>query len=858
MKYAIRKGAPRAGEPDERYVEVALSVPHLPPLTYRVADAFAERLAPGLRVLVPLGRRRLTGYVIGPLGKSPPPGVEPASIKPVLEVMDDEPLLAPELLELTRWVAEYYCCGWGEALKFALPAHREKKTVERYRLSVFGRREADLEEGGLGLPGLGSTRTRGGHKARILVALRERPRTMQSLTASFGRGTRAEVMRLIEAGFVERVVEAVGGAARPRKARYARLRKKPVGDALKDLESRARRQADVLRFLSEAENGRVRLQKLEALFKGARAACAALEKKGWLLVEEDAVPDEADAPPRNQRPGAPPPALTGEQKKAFESVKADLRRRRFSVTLLHGVTGSGKTEVYMQLAQAALEEGMGALILVPEIGLTSQLLERFRGRFGHSVACLHSAYPERERMSAWRRVKNGEAPIVVGTRSAVFAPLPNLGMIAVDEEHDGSYKQEESPRYHARDTGIVRARNLGVPVVLGSATPSMESYTRARGGRYRLSVLPHRPAGGVLPKVRLVDLRKNTGPDPKTPELLTRDLAAAMRERLARGEQTLLFLNRRGFSSAILCRDCGESIPCPHCSIPLTFHREGGGRVQCHWCDYSARAPHRCPSCGSERVGYFGVGTQRVEEAVRARFPSARVQRLDRDTARRAGAYDRIFGAMRDGEIDILIGTQMVAKGHDFPRLTLVGVVVADVGLHVPDFRAGERTFQLLTQVAGRAGRADLPGEVIIQTFRPDHDAVQCARAHDYVGFYKREALARDRMGYPPYRRLARLRFESKNKHLAAKSAAWAASWLRGRRAPTAGRAAEADEVEHLGPAPAPVLRIRGIWRYHMILKAKSSRRLGEAIRSLAAEFDGEAAFSSVHLAVDVDPISLM
>jgi len=339
---------------------------------------------------------------------------------------------------------------------------------------------------------------------------------------------------------------------------------------------------------------------------------------------------------------------------------------------------------------------------------------------------------------------------------------------------------------------------------------------------------------------------------------LTRDLAAAIGERLERGEQTLLFLNRRGFSSVILCRDCGEAIQCPHCSIPLTFHREGGGRVQCHWCDYSAHPPNRCSSCRSERVGYFGVGTERVEQAVRARFPGARIQRLDRDTARRAGAYESIFGAMQSGEIDILIGTQMVAKGHDFPKLTLVGVVVADVGLHLPDFRASERTFQLLTQVAGRAGRADLPGEVIIQTFRPDHFAVQCAWTHDYAGFYKREALARERMGYPPYRRLARLRFESKNKHLAAKAGEWAASYLRRHGAAAAGRAMDSDRIGYLGPAPAPLVRIRGVWRYHMILKAKGSKRLGEALKSLVAEFDGQAAFSSVRLAVDVDPLSLM
>ena len=857
MKYTIKKEAARAHEAGSAYVEVALSVPQLKPLTYRASHELAERLSPGLRVLVPLGRRKVTGYVVHPPGMSPPPGVEPGSIKPVLEMLDDEPLLTPELLELTRWVADYYCCGWGEALKFALPSHREKKTVERYRLSEKGRVEAAFEEGGLGLPGLKPSEGKGSHKARILVALRKSPRTIGSLAASFGRGTRPELERLIDAGFVEKIVDEVGGS-KQRKAKYARLLEMPPEGELESLAKRAKRQAEILGLLEQADDGRMRLGELEILSKGARAACAALERKGWVEVVEDLLPDAEGVSEPGPGPGAPAMDLTDEQKESFELVKADIEQKNFSVTLLHGVTGSGKTEVYIRLAQEALENGLGALILVPEIGLTPQLLGRFQERFGGSVACLHSAYSDKKRISEWRRIKNGEAPIVVGTRSAVFAPVPNLGMIAVDEEHDGSYKQEESPRYHARDTGIVRARNLGVPVVLGSATPSIESYTSARSGRYRLRSLSHRPTGGRLPQVRLVDLRKEAGSDPRTPELLTRDLATAIGERLERGEQTLLFLNRRGFSSVILCRDCGEALQCPHCSIPLTFHREGGGRVQCHWCDYSAHPPNRCSSCRGDRVGYFGVGTERVEQAVKARFPEARVQRLDRDTARRAGAYESIFGAMRSGEIDILIGTQMVAKGHDFPKLTLVGVVVADVGLHLPDFRASERTFQLLTQVAGRAGRADLPGEVIIQTFRPDHFAVQCAQTHDYAGFYKREALARERMGYPPYRRLARLRFESKEKHLAAKAAEWMASYLRKHGAAAAGQAIDADRIEYLGPAPAPLVRIRGVWRYHMILKARGSKRLGEALDSLTAEFGGQAAFSSVRLAVDVDPLSLM
>ena len=495
MKYVIKKEAARAYEPGSRYVEVALSVPQLRPLTYRTGHELAERLTPGLRVLVPLGRRRVTGYVVQPPGESPPSGVDPKSVKSVIEMLDDEPLLTPELLELTRWVAEYYCCGWGEALKFALPSHKEKKTVERYRLSETGRVEAAFEEGGLGLPGLKPSENRGSHKARILVALRKGPRTLHSLTASFGRGTRPELERLIGAGFVEKIVDAVGGS-KPRKARYARLSRKPSVDEIEALAIRAKRQAEILRLLDQAGDGRLRLGELETLSKGARAACAALERKGWIHIEEDVLPDEEDV--SGQVPGSAAPSinLTDEQKESFELVKADIEQRNFSVTLLHGVTGSGKTEVYIRLAQTALENGLGALILVPEIGLTPQLLGRFQERFGGLVACLHSAYSDKKRLSEWRRIKSGDAPIVVGTRSAVFAPVPDLGMIAVDEEHDNSYKQEESPRYHARDTGIVRARNLGVPVVLGSATPSIESYTSARSGRYRLRSLVASAHGG--------------------------------------------------------------------------------------------------------------------------------------------------------------------------------------------------------------------------------------------------------------------------------------------------------------------------------------------------------------------------
>jgi len=660
-----------SSEPAGAYVKVALNVPQLQTLTYRAREPLASKIVPGLRVLVPLGRRRVTGYVVSQPERELPAGVDPASLRDVAGLLEEEPLLTDELMALTRWVAEYYCCGWGEALRAALPGVKERKSVERYRLSEAGRREAALAAGGWGLPGLEGE---GSLRARLLAALRERPRRAAALAAAFGRGTGAELERLAGAGLVERVEEEEGGSP-PARALYVRLGNLPTPEERAALKKRAPRQAAVVEALERAPGGgRLLLRELERLAPGARAACGPLAKKGWAVLEEDALPSGPPAPGEGEeaRP-APPPDLTPAQREAFEASAADIREGRFSVTLLHGVTGSGKTEVYIRLAEEAVRMGRTGLVLVPEIGLTPQLLGRFRARFGERVACLHSAFPERQRASEWRRARRGEAQVVVGTRSAVFAPLPRLGFIAVDEEHDGSYKQEESPRYHARDTAIVRARRAGVPAVLGSATPSVESFSHARRGRYRLKELPERPGGRPLPRVRLVDLRREGGSDPKTPALLSADLARAIGERLERGEQTLLFLNRRGFSSVLLCRDCGEAVQCAHCSAPLTFHREGGGRMQCHLCDFASRPPHQCPACRSERVGYFGLGTERVEAAARARFPGARVQRLDRDAVRRAGAFDRILGAVRRGEVDILIGTQMVAKGHDFPRLTLVG-----------------------------------------------------------------------------------------------------------------------------------------------------------------------------------------
>ncbi len=875
-------------------VEVAVNVPRLGPLTYRVPEEVAGALIPGVRVMVPLGRRRMTGYVVSPPaplpaeGTPPAGGVGPASLKDVIRILDEEPVLTGEMIALTRWVADYYCCGWGEAIRAALPGVGERKGVERVRLTEAGRSEAALEAAGLGLPGLGGEKD-APLRARVLAALKARPRRLDQLASAVGRGARQEAGRLIDEGLAEKVSVEEGGSV-PRVVRWVRLVEAPEEYLGENFDQRAPRQAAALQFIEKAKDKRIMLRELERLSPGARGACAAMAKKGWVIMEDGPPPDPSTDEPsagyvttgdalsghtptggasagHDAPAGATPPPegveLTPAQRTAFDAVAAGISAKTYSVTLLHGVTGSGKTEVYLRLTREALDSGRGALVLVPEIGLTPQLLGRFRSRFGDRVACLHSAYPERRRAAEWRRVRSGEAPVVIGTRSAVYAPLPEVGFIAVDEEHDASYKQDDAPRYNARDTAIVRARRAGVPAVLGSATPSLESYSRAAAGAYRLMTLPARPGGRPLPEVRLVDLRREqSGGDPKAPPLLSADLAGAIHERLGRGEQSLLFLNRRGFSSVILCRDCGASAECQNCSVPLTFHLNAGGgagRLQCHLCGLSMPPPNICPHCGRGRVAYFGLGTERVEEAVRARFPGARVRRMDRDTVRRAGAYDEILGAVRRGEVDILIGTQMVAKGHDFPRMTLVGVILADVGLHLPDFRAGERTFQLLTQVAGRAGRADLPGEVIVQTFRPEHYAVTCAREHDYAAFYEIESRARRETGYPPYRRLARLRFEARNSSTAAAVGVWVRNFMEKNGARSAARDRGGDtELVFLGPAPAMLARVRGIHRHHMLLKSTTARRLSEALRALDEEFHKQKNFGAVHLVIDVNPQSLL
>jgi primosomal protein N' (replication factor Y) len=518
-------------------------------------------------------------------------------------------------------------------------------------------------------------------------------------------------------------------------------------------------------------------------------------------------------------------------------------QKKYRPFLLHGVTGSGKTEVYFRTAERCLAGERGALLLVPEIALTPILLRAAAARFGETVSVLHSGLSAAERHAQWWRIREGAARVVIGARSAVFAPLPDVGLIIVDEEHEASYKQEESPRYHARDVAVVRAKLEGAPVVLGSATPSLESYANAAAGKYRLVALPARIGPRGLPNVEVVDRRAvlRSGGDP----VLTPPLREALEQRLARKEQSLLLLNRRGYATSLVCRECGLPALCPNCSVALTLHH-GGRSALCHYCAYESRTPGACTYCKGAYLKLTGYGTEKVVEAVKAALPEARVDRLDRDLAERRGAVERVLAAFEKGETDVLVGTQMIAKGHDFPRVTLVGVIDADVGLGLPDFRAAERTFQLLTQVAGRAGRAQLAGEVILQSHLPDHYALRLACAQDYAAFFEREMEFRRTMSYPPTTALLNLVLRGRDPREVAKGAAALGRTLRER----------ADgKFRVLGPAAAPLAKLRGEHRYQVLLKGQR-RAMREAVRTALVAQYGEARWPGV--AVDVDPMTVM
>jgi len=811
-----------------RYAEVAVTLPVPGRYHYVVPPHLAGRALVGSRVLVRFGPRKVTGVVVR-TDTPPPEGVSPV---PLSELLDSEPSLSAELVELCLWIADYYEAPPGEVIRAALPAGSGVAARTVFALTAAGRAAVE-GSGGAMLPR---------HRA-LLARLAPRELPDAGLSASI----KQQLEQLRAQGLVEQREQRGAARARLKRERVAQL----VGDAqaARAAVARAPRRLAVIERL--AAGAPVAVDAIERELPGARASVRELVKLGLVGVALRELPIGAVAI-GDAMMVSPPPVLTDEQRVAVDEITLALAapaagepRSPFAAFLLHGVTGSGKTEVYLRVIAAALAAGRTALVLVPEISLTPQLAARFRARFGDLVAILHSGMSETARLGEWSRLRRGEARIAVGARSAVFAPLAGLGVIVVDEEHDGSFKQDEGVRYHARDVALVRAQRAGAICVLGSATPSLETSAQAARGAYRKLALTVRPTARPMPTVEVIDLRTYM---PDSEAMLSAPLRQAIGETLAAGDQTILFLNRRGFATFVLCRACGHSFRCPHCSVSLTYHRHSD-RLSCHYCGFQQRVPAACPKCNAvETIERKGLGTEKVTDAVAAAFPGARVARLDRDVATGA-KIEAVLAKVARREVDVLVGTQMVTKGHDFPGVTLVGVLCADTGLNLPDFRASERTFQLLAQVAGRAGRGDKPGRVLIQTYRPEAPAVVSAAAHDYAGFFAAESAERAELGYPPHGRLIAVRVDGADGHEVAGVAQRLAAL-----AEAAARREPEGQVEVRGPVPAPLERLRNRTRWQIWLRSADRHALRRVARNLlTAEIAG-----TVRVGLDVDPISAM
>ena len=800
------------------YAEVAVTLPVASRYTYRVPEHMLVRARVGSRVLVRFGTQKVTGVVVRE-HVSPPEGITPIDVS---DVLDEEPALPIDLVDLCLWVAEYYEAPPGEALRAALPAGSGVEARGIVALTEAGRAAAEGQ--GAAVP----------PKQRVMLA-----KLLEGEVRVAGLGKQRSVVdALVSAGLVEIREHRNSARVRLKRERVVELAV-PLAEARAEV-SRAPKRYAVIDLVGARES--IAVAELAKQVPGAAAVVRELAKQGLVRVTERELALDAIAIGDSMHV-SPPPELTSEQAIAVAEITGALGDPRPGAFLLHGVTGSGKTEVYLRVIAEALARGRTALVLVPEISLTPQLAARFRARFGDQVAILHSGLSEQQRLGEWSRLRRGTASIAVGARSAIFAPLVNLGVIVVDEEHDGSFKQDEGVRYHARDVALVRAQRAGAVCVLGSATPSLETAAHAERGQYKRLALTERPTARPMPSVEIVDLRTYM---PDGEAMLSAPLRTAIGETLAAGGQIILFLNRRGFATFVLCRACGHSFRCEHCSVSLTYHRHSD-RLSCHYCNAQRRVPARCPSCNADAIERKGLGTERVAEAVAEAFPQARIARLDRDVATGA-KVEAVLSRVARREVDILVGTQMVTKGHDFPGVTLVGVLCADTGLNIPDFRASERTFQLLAQVAGRAGRGDRPGRVLIQTYRPHSHAVVSAAHHDYAAFFAAECAERQEIQYPPFGRLICIRIDGADPHEVAGTAKRI-----GQLAELVAKR-EVVEVDVRGPVPAPIERLRKRTRWQVWLRSPDRHALRRVARAAIAI---EAA-SGIRIGLDVDPVSAM
>ncbi len=818
------------------YVEVAVPVHVSSTFIYKLPPSQRHLGQAGSRIVVPLGRKFVTGYIVAALEQlRSGTSLQESDIKEAKEVLDVVPLVTPELLELTRWVADYYLAPWGEVIKAALPPGISP-TIDQF-LSL-------TEKGRVALSEI-SPDTELTSQQRLLRELEAAEESsLAAVSNNLNRVPVAKLAQELERDGLLRIIQRPAGefvkAKYQRHVRPRTVLQAPEEAAGRKLTGAQLRALDVLKASDSIP--------LADLLKRAKVGASTIETLAKRQIVEIYKERQRRDPLENATLESHEDyQLTGDQQHVLAEIDQPLRANTYSAFLLHGVTGSGKTEVYIRAMRVAVSLGRSALMLVPEIALTPVFSRRLKMHFADRVAIFHSSLSRGERFDEWSRVRNGEARIVIGTRSAVFAPIKNLGLVIVDEEHESTYRQQDSPHYHGRDTAIVRAQKESAVVILGSATPTLESFHNASTGKYRYLQLPNRLGDRPMAVAEIVDMRAVFARHQK-PKIFSDELLQAITETHEKHEQSIILLNRRGYSSFVLCRSCGESVQCPNCDVTLTYHRSDR-LIICHYCNHREPAPQKCPNCEGKFIYYVGEGTQQIEEQLKTLFPAVRIARIDRDTASRRGSFENSLLAFGKGEIDMLVGTQILAKGHDFPNVTLVGVVSVDAGMAMPDFRAAERTFQLLTQVAGRAGRGDRAGKVLIQTYHPYHYALRHASAQDYAGFYQEEIRHRQNHNYPPFVALASLLVHGTDLTRVRADALELRQEL--------DRANPERTARILGPAPAPLGRLKGEFRVQLLIKCRNRRELRRIVDdALQALADRKINLRSIN--VEIDPVSIM
>ncbi|MGF7533250.1 primosomal protein N' [Bacillus mexicanus] len=788
------------------------------PFDYKIPDHLKGMIKTGMRVIVPFGPRKIQGFVTAVKDASDLSG---KSVKEVEDLLDLTPVLTEELMDLSSWLSDKTLSFKITALQAMLPAALKAKYEKELKIAQ-----------GVDLP------------PQVGQLFSETKTLLYSDIPD--HNTLKLIQKYVQKGSID-VTYKVAQKANKKMIRHiqANAGKEELSMQAEGLSRQAAKQQAILHFfVAEPEGMKIPAADLCKKTNASSATIKTLIQKGLLKESYEEV--YRDPYQDKMFKKTEPLPLTDEQSAAFEPIRQTLDNEEHKVFLLHGVTGSGKTEIYLQSIEKVLAKGKEAIVLVPEISLTPQMVNRFKGRFGSQVAVMHSGLSTGEKYDEWRKIHRKEVRLVVGARSAIFAPFENLGMIIIDEEHESSYKQEEMPRYHAKEVAIKRAEHHSCPVMLGSATPTLESYARAQKGVYELLTLKHRVNHQVMPEVSLVDMREELRNGNRS--MFSVELMEKLEETIAKGEQAVLFLNKRGYSSFVMCRDCGYVPQCPHCDISMTYHRYGQ-RLKCHYCGHEEPVPHTCPECASEHIRFFGTGTQRVEEELTKVLPNARVIRMDVDTTSRKGAHEKLLTAFGEGKADILLGTQMIAKGLDFPNVTLVGVLSADTTLHIPDFRAAEKTFQLLTQVSGRAGRHEKPGRVIIQTYTPSHYSIQLTKTHDYETFYQHEMTHRREQSYPPYYYLALVTVSHEEVAKAAVTAEKIAHYLKTNCG---------TDTKILGPSASPIARIKDRYRYQCVIKYKQETQLSALLKKILEHYKREIEQKHVMISIDMNPYMMM